>query len=52
MKTPAWYVFKDFFDLLSPKDRQHLMVFLTEDEKEDLENSPPLPFQPAHGICC
>ena len=50
MKTPDWYVFKDFLDSLPPKEKQHLLLFLTEDEKEDLLKTPLLPFHPSHGL--
>lgn len=50
MKTPDWYVFKDFLDSMPPKEKQHLMLFLTEDEKEDLLKTPLLSFHPSQGI--
>jgi hypothetical protein len=50
MKTPAWYVFKDFLDLTAPKEKQELLKFLTEDEKEELSKTPLLPFHPSQGF--
>lgn len=50
MKTPDWFVFKDFLDALPQKEKQHLLSFLTEDEKDDILNTPALPFHPSHGL--
>lgn len=51
MKTPDWYVFKDFLDCLpSTQEKTELCRFLSEDEQEDIEQTPPLPFHPSHGL--
>ncbi|MEI8300866.1 MAG: hypothetical protein WCG10_04560 [Chlamydiota bacterium] len=47
MKTPAWYVFKDFLDLTADAQRQSLLRFLSDDLLEDFYQTPPLPLHPS-----
>ncbi|MBM3191293.1 MAG: hypothetical protein FJZ63_01395 [Chlamydiae bacterium] len=48
MKTPAWYVFKDFLDQEPLKSS--LLRFLSPHLVEIVEQSPSLPFHPSQGI--
>lgn len=50
MKTPAWYVFKDFLDEAAEPQRQRLLRFLSDDLLEDFHQTPPLPLHPSQGI--
>jgi hypothetical protein len=51
MKTPDWYVFKDFLDCLpSEKEKDALCHFLHEDEQEDVATTPLLPAHPSLGL--
>jgi len=51
MKTPDWYVFKDFVDSLPQKEKkQELLKLLSTDELEDVQQTPSLSFHPSHGL--
>lgn len=51
MKTPDWYVFKDFLDCLpSDEEKDALCHFLHEDEQEDIAETPFLPARPSLGL--
>ncbi len=50
MKTPAWYVFKDFLDEAAEPQRQRLLRFLSDDLLEDFHQTPKLPLHPSLGI--
>jgi len=51
MKTPDWYVFKDFVDCLpSEQEKKAVLHYLTPDEQEDIHLTPPLSLHPSHGL--
>lgn len=47
MKTPDWYVFKDCLDMQSPQEKSSLMHYLVHDLKDEMQETPNLPFHPS-----